>query len=152
MLVWLKEKQASYSLCLLINITLSDCFRYARLTLLRETELPKTENGYTEVGEKVDELETVERSILNHKDLLRQVTSYPNRKLKQPDFLPYDPADSLTDPTVLLPPEPCPPLSKSTSGRSEHRLKPLQELCNSYFLWLMKEQLKRQSGDLNLAM
>ncbi len=121
------------------------------MTLLRETELPKTENGYTEVGEKVDELETVERSILNHKDLLRQVTSYPNRKLKQPDFLPYDPADSLTDPTVLLPPEPCPPLSKSTSGRSEHRLKPLQELCNSYFLSLMKEQLadteRRLRGD-----
>lgn len=119
------------------------------MTLLKETEHPKMDNGFTEVGDKVDELEAVERSILNHRDLLRQVTSYPNRKLKQPDFLPYDPADSLTDPTVLLPPEPCPALSTST--RSEHRLKPLQELCNAYFLSLMKEQLadteRRLRGD-----
>ncbi|XP_044040742.1 guanine nucleotide exchange protein smcr8b isoform X2 [Siniperca chuatsi] len=126
---------------------------YTRLTLLQETELPRMANGFTVVGEKADELEAVERSILNHRDLLRQVTSYPNRKLKQPDFLPYDPADSLTDPTALLPPEPCPSLSTSTSisCRSEHRLKPLQELCNAYFLSLMKEQLadteRRLRGD-----
>ncbi|XP_070839019.1 guanine nucleotide exchange protein smcr8b isoform X2 [Chaetodon trifascialis] len=121
---------------------------YTRLTLLKE-------HGFTDVGEKVDELEAVERSILTHRDLLRQVTSYPNRKLKQPDFLPYDPADSLTDPAALLPPEPCPSTSTSTStsttSRSEHRLKPLQELCNSYFLSLMKEQLadteRRLRGD-----
>lgn len=113
------------------------------MTLLQETEPPRTVNGFTEVGEKANELEAVERSIFNHRELLRQVTSYPNRKLKQPDFLPYDPADSLTDPTALLPPEPCPSLSTSTSTscRSEHRLKPLQELCNNYFLSLMKEQL-----------
>ncbi|XP_067441278.1 guanine nucleotide exchange protein smcr8b [Thunnus thynnus] len=126
---------------------------YTRLTLQQETELPQTVNGFAESGEKTEELEAVERSILNHRDLLRQVTSYPNRKLKQPDFLPYDPADSLTDPTALLPPEPCPPtsLSSSPSCRSEHRLKQLQELCNSYFLSLMKEQLadteRRLRGD-----
>lgn len=124
---------------------------YTRLTLLRGTELPKMGNGYTEVGEKVDELETVQCSILNHRDLLRQITSYPNRKLKQPDFLPYDPADSLSDPTALPPPEPCSSLSTSTTSKSEHRLKPLQELCNSYFLSLMKEQLadteRRLRGD-----
>ncbi|XP_041790230.1 guanine nucleotide exchange protein smcr8b [Chelmon rostratus] len=128
---------------------------YTRLTLLKETERPRMENGFTEVGDKADELEAVERSILNHRDLLRQVTSYPNRKLKQPDFLPYDPADSLTDPIALLSPEPCPSLSlstsTSTSSRSEHRLKPLQELCNTYFLSLMKEQLadteRRLHGD-----
>ncbi|XP_018555295.1 guanine nucleotide exchange protein smcr8b [Lates calcarifer] len=124
---------------------------YTRLTLLQETERLPTVNGFAEVGEKAGELEAVERSILNHRDLLRQVTSYPNRKLKQPDFLPYDPADSLTDPTALLPPEPCPSTSTSTSCRSEHRLKPLQELCNAYFLSLMKEQLadteRRLRGD-----
>ncbi|TMS23120.1 Guanine nucleotide exchange protein smcr8a [Larimichthys crocea] len=81
---------------------------YTRLCLLQEAERPRMENGLTEVGGKSDELEAVERSILNHRDLLRQVTSYPNRKMKQPDFLPYDPADSLTDPTASLPPEPCP--------------------------------------------
>ncbi|XP_040002168.1 guanine nucleotide exchange protein smcr8b isoform X2 [Xiphias gladius] len=124
---------------------------YTRLALLQETECLTTVNGLTEVGEKAGDLEAVERSILNHRDLLRQVTSYPNRKLKQPDFLPYDPADSLTDPTALLPPEPCPSTPPSTSCRSEHRLKPLQELCNAYFLSLMKEQLadteQRLRGD-----
>lgn len=106
------------------------------MTLQQETS-PQTVNGFAEA----DELEAVERSISNHRDLLRQVTSYPNRKLKQPDFLPYDPADSLTDPLALLPPEPPPTLSSSPSCRSERRLKPLQELCNIYFLSLMKDQL-----------
>lgn len=142
----------SYSSSLLTKYV-SLTSRYTRLTLQQETELPQTVNGFAESGEKTEELEAVERSILNHRDLLRQVTSYPNRKLKQPDFLPYDPADSLTDPTALLPPEPCPPtsLSSSPSCRSEHRLKQLQELCNSYFLSLMKEQLadteRRLRGD-----
>lgn len=124
---------------------------YTRMTLLQETELQRTTNGVTEVGGNVDKLDAVERSISNHRDLLRQVTSYPNRKLKQPDFLPYDPADTLTDPIALLPPEPCPSLSASASCRSEHHLKPLQELCNAYFLSLMKEQLadteRRLRGD-----
>ncbi|KAG7234814.1 hypothetical protein INR49_003961 [Caranx melampygus] len=120
---------------------------YRRVTLL-ETDRVATVNGFP-VGEKDGDLEAVERSISIHRDLLRQVTSYPNRKLKQPDFLPYDPADSLSDATALPPPEPCPPTS--SSYRSEHHLKPLQELCNSYFLSLMKEQLadteRRLRGD-----
>lgn len=125
---------------------------YRRLTLLQETERKRTTNGLTDVEEKGDELEAVERSILTHRDLLRQVTSYPNRKLKQPDFLPYDPADSISDPTVFLLPEPSSsPPSLSTSCRSERCLKPLQELCNSYFLSLMKDQLadteRRLRGD-----
>lgn len=129
---------------------------YRRLTLLQETELQRTGNGFTDVEEKSDELEAAERSILNHRDLLRQVTSYPNRKLKQPDFLPYDPADSLTDPVPLVPPEPTssPSPSTSTSSRSERRLKPLEELCNGYFLSLMKEQLadteRRLRGDRSI--
>ncbi|KAM9857550.1 guanine nucleotide exchange protein smcr8b [Aulostomus maculatus] len=127
---------------------------YTRLVLLQDTKLPLTENDLREVG-GADELEVVERSILTHRDLLRQVTSYPNRKLKQPDFLPYDPADTLTDPTTLLPPKPHPPSSKcSSSCTSEHHLKQLQELCNSYFLALMKEQLahteRRLRGDSSI--
>lgn len=117
------------------------------MTLLQEANRPNVENGLagaaaeSEEKEKADELEAVEHLISNHRDLLRQVTSYPNRKLKQPDFLPYDIADSLTDP--LLPPEACHSLysSASASCRSEQRLKPLHELCNGYFLSLMKEQL-----------
>lgn len=108
--------------------------------LLQETELPQT---------ATDEVEAIERYILTHRDLLRQVTSYPNRKLKQPDFLPYDPADVLTDPVAFLPPESY--LPPSDTCRSERRLKPLQELCNSYFLTLVKEQLahteRRLRGD-----
>ncbi|XP_061575827.1 guanine nucleotide exchange protein smcr8b [Cololabis saira] len=124
-------------------------FDYRRLTLLQEAELQGNTNGSTEEEEEEDELQTVERSILNHRELLRQVTSYPNRKLKQPDFLPYDPADSPTDPPAFLPSEPVP--SVSTSCRSERSLKPLEELCNAYFLSLMKEQLadtkRRLYGD-----
>ncbi|KAM6939468.1 guanine nucleotide exchange protein smcr8b [Xenentodon cancila] len=114
-------------------------FDYRRLTLLQEAELQRNTNASTEDEKKDDELQAVERSVLNHRELLRQVTSYPNRKLQQPDFLPYDPADSPTDPVAFLPPGPVPPVS--TSCRSEHSLKPLEELCNAYFLSLMKEQL-----------
>uniref|UniRef100_G3PWE2 Smith-Magenis syndrome chromosome region, candidate 8b n=1 Tax=Gasterosteus aculeatus TaxID=69293 RepID=G3PWE2_GASAC len=120
----------------------SDACRYTRSTLLQEAEAPMAPGGFAKEGEKADELDAVERSISQHQDLLRQVTSYPNRKLKQPDFLPYDPADSLADPAALLAPARC---------RSERRLKPLEELCNDYFLTLMKEQLadaeRRLRGD-----
>ncbi|KAK2817302.1 hypothetical protein Q5P01_025493 [Channa striata] len=122
---------------------------YKRVNLLQETELQRTVNVFTQAGE----LEAVELAILNHRDLLRQVTSYPNRKLKQPDFLPYDLAESLSDPTALMSPEPFPWVStaSSSSCRSEQHLKPLQELCNTYFLSLMKEQLgdteRRLRGD-----
>lgn len=118
------------------------------MSLLQKAEHPSAENG--------DELKAVEHLISNHRDLLRQVTSYPNRKLKHPDFLPYDPADSLTDPTALVPPEPFHSFSTatSTSCRSGHRLKPLDELCNDYFLSLMKEQLadteRRLRGDRSM--
>lgn len=95
----------------------------------------------TESEGESEELEAVERSVLNHRELLRQVASYPNRKLKQPDFLPYDPATSLTDPLLLPPFEPC--FSFSTpSCKSEHHLKPLEELCNEYYLSLTKDRLK----------
>lgn len=137
-----------------MHASLSECFRYTQLTLQQARDHPQTANGFTESGEQADELEAVERSISNHRDLLRQVTSYPNRKLKQPDFLPYDPADTLTDPIALLPP-PEPSTSTSTSTcRSEHPLKPLEELCNAYFLSLMKEQLadteRRLRGDRSM--
>ncbi|XP_041642050.1 guanine nucleotide exchange protein smcr8b [Cheilinus undulatus] len=125
---------------------------YTRLTLLQDPDRLKGVNGFSE-EETEGDLGAVERMISNHRDLLRQVTSYPNRKLKQPDFLPYDPADSLTDISALMPLEPCPSFSflTSTSCRSERQLKSLHELCNSYFLSLMKEQLadteRRLRGD-----
>lgn len=134
--------------------SLPRCFRFRRLTLLQETEVQGIKDEATAAEVKAEELEALELSVLNHRELLRQVTSYPNRKLQQPDFLPYDPADPLTDLTGLQPPEPCssPPSSSSSSScRSERLLKPLEELCNSYFLTLMKEQLvdteRRLRGD-----
>uniref|UniRef100_A0A8C6TDF7 UDENN FLCN/SMCR8-type domain-containing protein n=1 Tax=Neogobius melanostomus TaxID=47308 RepID=A0A8C6TDF7_9GOBI len=113
--------------------------RFKRRSLKQETSLcPATE---APTGEHSD----LELSISTHRELLRQVTSYPNRKLKQPDFLPYDPADSLPE-SSFLPPE------ASAVPRSEHQeLKSLAELCNPYFLSLMKEQLadteQRLRGD-----
>ncbi|CAL1601174.1 unnamed protein product [Knipowitschia caucasica] len=102
---------------------------FKRLSLKQETLLPPVQQG--PIGEPSD-LEVLELSIHTHRELLRQVTSYPNRKLRQPDFLPYDPAESLPD-SSLLPLDPC----------REHRpqLKALPELCNSYFLGVVKEQL-----------
>lgn len=132
-------------------MTPSGFFRYRRSNLLQDTDHQRTPNGFTEAEEKADELEAVEFSISTHRDLLRQIMSYPNRKLKEPDFLPYDPADTLTDPAALQPPEPCSSFSTFTSCRLEQKLKPLQELCNPYFLTLMKEQLadteRRLRGD-----
>lgn len=128
------------------------------MTLQQEAKHPYTEN----VDSKQEELDAVRLSISTHRDLLRQVTSYPNRKLKQPDFLPYDPADSLADPSAFLPSESCyifpsnlssspPSPSSSPPSGSEQRLKSLQELCNPYFLSLTKEQLataeRRLRGD-----
>ncbi|XP_055079960.1 guanine nucleotide exchange protein SMCR8-like [Periophthalmus magnuspinnatus] len=109
---------------------------FKRLSLKQETALSPgpVENHLT--GEPT-ELENVELSIHTHRELLRQVTSYPNRKLKQPDFLPYDPADSLPDSSPLTS-DPCDP---APSPRPQHQLKTLPELCNPYFLTLMKEQL-----------
>ncbi|XP_017281939.1 guanine nucleotide exchange protein smcr8b [Kryptolebias marmoratus] len=123
---------------------------FSRLTLLQETGVHRSENDSSEAV-KPGELEALELSVSNHRELLRQVTSYPNRKLKQPDFLPYDPADPLADLTGSQPPEPPSPSSSSSFSRSKHLLKPLEELCNSYFLSLMKEQLadteRRLRGD-----
>ncbi|XP_051939977.1 guanine nucleotide exchange protein smcr8b isoform X2 [Hippocampus zosterae] len=96
--------------------------QYERLALLRDAGM----------GEKRQELEALERAMAVHQELLRQVACYPNRKLKRPDFLPYEPADARTDAPAAPPPV-----------GSERRLKPIRELCNGYFLSLMTEQLAR---------
>ncbi|XP_007549628.1 guanine nucleotide exchange protein smcr8b [Poecilia formosa] len=111
---------------------------YRRRALLQDT------HASTGAGGRADELEALEHLILNHRELLRQVTSYPNRKLQQPDFLPYDTADLQSEPS-----SPC--LPSTASCRSESLLKPLEELCNFYFLSLVKNQLadteRRLRGD-----
>lgn len=104
----------------------------------------------------------MDRSILDHRSLLHQVTSYPNRKLKDPGFLPYDP--SLIPETLSLTPDPPSPsytpqlVSGASLGgggwsarRFDRRLKPLEELSDCYFLSLTLEQLgnaeRRLRGD-----
>lgn len=109
------------------------------MALQRGGEPRGEDDGVTAGGR--EELEALEHVICNHRELLRQVTSYPNRKLKQPDFLPYDTADSPADPLLLPEPSRSPSAPAPASWRAGHRLKPLHELCNSYFLSLMKEQL-----------
>ena len=127
------------------------------MTLQKGAELPDTALEPPHDGETDnDELEALERSILNYRDLLRQVTAYPNRKLKQPDFLPYDPADSLADPCAPFPPvvaaaaAACAP-GPSSGARHECRLKTLEELSDAYFVSVTVEQLtdteRRLRGD-----
>lgn len=135
-----------------LNTRLSDSSRCIFLTQQQGTKHPGVENGASELADREEALKAMQHSISTHRDLLRQVTSYPNRKLKQPDFLPYDPADSLADPTAFSPPESHYTFPSSfPTYRSEQHLKPLQELCNPYFLSLMKEQLanteRRLRGD-----
>ncbi|XP_062304519.1 guanine nucleotide exchange protein smcr8b isoform X2 [Osmerus eperlanus] len=115
---------------------------YTRSVLQKESE-----------AQSANELAGIERSILEHRDLLRQVTSFPNRKLKQPDFLPYDTYDP--EPHPLTPPSPSymPRLVKlPPSRRFDRRMKPLEELSDAYFLSLTLEQLtaveRRLRGDL----
>lgn len=121
------------------------------MTLQQEGHPQGEEDGFTPAAGRWEELEALEHVISNHRELLRQVTSYPNRKLKQPDFLPYDTADSPADPLLFPEPSRSPSAPAATPARAGHRLKPLHELCNSYFLSLMKEQLddaeRRLRGD-----
>ncbi|XP_046897671.1 LOW QUALITY PROTEIN: guanine nucleotide exchange protein smcr8b [Hypomesus transpacificus] len=117
---------------------------YTRSVLQKESE-----------AQSANELAGIERSILEHRDLLRQVTSFPNRKLKQPDFLPYDTYDPEPHPLTPEPPSPSytPRLVKlPPSRRFDRRMKPLEELSDAYFLSLTLEQLatveRRLRGDL----
>uniref|UniRef100_A0A3B3U758 Smith-Magenis syndrome chromosomal region candidate gene 8 protein homolog n=1 Tax=Poecilia latipinna TaxID=48699 RepID=A0A3B3U758_9TELE len=136
LLLLTKKENVISMFCIWMNP--SDRCRYRRRALLQDT------HASTGAGGRADELEALEHLILNHRELLRQVTSYPNRKLQQPDFLPYDTADLQSEPS-----SPC--LPSTASCRSESLLKPLEELCNFYFLSLVKNQLadteRRLRGD-----
>ncbi|XP_028977889.1 guanine nucleotide exchange protein smcr8b isoform X2 [Esox lucius] len=131
---------------------------YTRSILQKEVELQTTANQSAEIREDVEpqktanELANVDRSILDHRSLLRQVTSYPNRKIQDPGFLPYEPSPT----SESLPMTPDPPSPSYTpqlvSGvslggggwsakRFDRRLKPLDELSDAYFLSLTMEQL-----------
>lgn len=113
---------------------------------------------------KADELAHVEKAIQEHRSLLKQITSYPNRKLRDPEFLPYEPDDAFhslesdLDPNMLYSQSPesledcsgcsrapshTPQLvSSSTCRQFDKRLKNLDELCDGYFLQQALTQLR----------
>lgn len=63
---------------------------YTRTVLHTETEIQKKANdkGFysSQAIEKANELASVEKSIIEHQDLLKQIRSYPHRKLKGADL------------------------------------------------------------------
>ncbi|NWV22912.1 SMCR8 protein, partial [Origma solitaria] len=139
---------------------------YTRTVLHNETEQQKKANdkGYytTQAIEKANELASVEKSIIEHQDLLRQIRSYPYRKLKESEFHPYEPesavdranmggdqdpaASDLTEPgeTHLYThvPSYTPKLIKAKSAKCfDKKLKTLEELCDVYFFTQTLDQL-----------
>ncbi|KAJ8363990.1 hypothetical protein SKAU_G00128210 [Synaphobranchus kaupii] len=138
---------------------------YTRSVLHKETELQKKSNGCfsAQAIEKANELANVEKSIYEHKDLLKQITSYPNRKIKDPEFLPYE-SDNPVDSTDLNQestfsefnaenqseghsikrrPSYTPQFIKAKSAKCfDKRLKTLEELCDLYFFHQTMDQLR----------
>ncbi|NXK51879.1 SMCR8 protein, partial [Chauna torquata] len=139
---------------------------YTRTVLHNETEIQKKANdkGYytTQAIEKANELASVEKSIIEHQDLLKQIRSYPYRKLKDSDFHPYEPDCALdqasagsdqdlatsdfaepgeTNPYSRLPSY-TPKLIKAKSAKCfDKKLKTLEELCDIYFFTQTLDQL-----------
>ncbi|KAL1282750.1 hypothetical protein QQF64_001553 [Cirrhinus molitorella] len=110
----------------------------------------------TPLANKGDELASVEKSIQEYKSLLKQVTSYPTRKLRDSEYSPYEPDDlthsfefDLDDlnhgPMLECNVFPCTntPLHslQSSSCRFDKRLKTLEELCDDYFHQQALQQL-----------
>ncbi|XP_016136398.1 Smith-Magenis syndrome chromosomal region candidate gene 8 protein homolog isoform X1 [Sinocyclocheilus grahami] len=149
---------------------------YTRSVLHKETELQKKNNGCysTQAIEKANELANVEKSIYEHKDLLRQITSYPSRKKKDVDFVQRE-TEKLADISVLddtlnsnhsdiadktvetesdsRKSSYTPQLIKAKSAKCfDKRLKTMEELCDANFFHQTLEQLniteKSFRGDL----
>ncbi|KGL96158.1 Smith-Magenis syndrome chromosomal region candidate 8, partial [Charadrius vociferus] len=139
---------------------------YTRTVLHNETEIQKKANdkGYytTQAIEKANELASVEKSIIEHQDLLKQIRSYPYRKLKGSDFHPYEPEcaldqanvgcdQDLTTSDLAEPsethlyahvPSYTPKLIKAKSAKCfDKKLKTLEELCDIYFFTQTLDQL-----------
>ncbi|KAK3512147.1 hypothetical protein QTP70_031272, partial [Hemibagrus guttatus] len=148
---------------------------YTRSVLHKETELHKNNSGCysTQVIEKANELANVEKSIYEHKDLLRQITSYPNSKRRDVDQVQCEPDHgaevSAVDHTPSnhsgheekhegtdsksQHPSYVPQLIKAKSAKCfDKRLKTLEELCESDFFLQTMDQLnaieKSFRGDL----
>ncbi|KAA0705491.1 Guanine nucleotide exchange protein smcr8a [Triplophysa tibetana] len=149
---------------------------YTRSVLHKEAELQKTNSGCysTQAIEKANELANVEKSIYEHKDLLRQITSYPSRKRKDMDFVQCEMEKateiSAVDDTLTCNSDNAvksvetesdnrkstytPQFIKAKSAKCfDKRLKTLEELCETNFFHQTLEQLnlveKSFRGDLS---
>ncbi|XP_066531199.1 guanine nucleotide exchange protein smcr8a [Hoplias malabaricus] len=143
---------------------------YTRSVLHKETELQKMNTGCysTHVIEKANELANVEKSIYEHKDLLRQITSYPNKRCRDIDHVQFEPPETDAIPTsnhsrngdacmepdnASQQPSYIPQLIKAKSAKCfDKRLKTLEELCDTAFFHQTMDQLntieKAFRGDL----
>ncbi|KAL4658387.1 Smith-Magenis syndrome chromosomal region candidate gene 8 protein-like [Arapaima gigas] len=137
---------------------------YTMAVLHKEAERQKRNNGCysTQAIEKANELANVEKSFHEHKDLLKQVKSFPSRKKKGPGFS-TDNLDKSTDAADVDPnpteskfsldgqkedgkssrgPSYTPQLIKAKSAKCfDKRLKTLEELCDVYFFHQTMDKL-----------
>ncbi|XP_073492486.1 guanine nucleotide exchange protein SMCR8 [Aquarana catesbeiana] len=151
---------------------------YTRSVLLDEMEdQQKTDDkGFytTQAIEKANELANVEKSMIEHQDLLKQIQSYPYRHLKGEDYQLYVPesvqdeaTNGTSEPAVASDHEengetdvftPRPPYTpkfiKAKSSKCfDKKLKTLEELVDSYFFTqtidLLTSLEKRYRGDVS---
>nr|XP_014707177.1 guanine nucleotide exchange protein SMCR8 [Equus asinus] len=136
---------------------------YTRTVLHTETEIQKKANdkGFysSQAIEKANELASVEKSIIEHQDLLKQIRSYPHRKLKgsdlcsremeriqdQPDqaATTSNPDESVDTDLFTCRPSYTPKLIKAKSTKCfDKKLKTLEELCDTEYFTQTLAQLR----------
>ncbi|XP_003929326.1 guanine nucleotide exchange protein SMCR8 [Saimiri boliviensis] len=135
---------------------------YTRTVLHTETEIQKKANdkGFysSQAIEKANELASVEKSIIEHQDLLKQIRSYPHRKLKGSDLCPGEmehtqdqasqasttsnPDESADTDLYTCRPAYTPKLIKAKSTKCfDKKLKTLEELCDTEYFTQTLAQL-----------
>ncbi|XP_055097993.1 guanine nucleotide exchange protein SMCR8 [Symphalangus syndactylus] len=135
---------------------------YTRTVLHTETEIQKKANdkGFysSQAIEKANELASVEKSIIEHQDLLKQIRSYPHRKLKGRDLCPGEmehiqdqasqasttsnPDESADTDVYTCRPAYTPKLIKAKSTKCfDKKLKTLEELCDTEYFTQTLAQL-----------
>ncbi|KAM6186363.1 guanine nucleotide exchange protein SMCR8 [Rhynchocyon petersi] len=135
---------------------------YTRTVLYTETELQKKTNdkGFysSQAIEKANELASVEKSIIEHQDLLRQIRTYPYRKMKRSELSASEAEhnedqadqesntsnpDEFADPEVYTSrPAYVPKLIKAKSTKCfDKKLKTLEELCDTEYFTQTLAQL-----------
>ncbi|KAM4697563.1 guanine nucleotide exchange protein SMCR8 [Rhinophrynus dorsalis] len=145
-----------------------------------EEQMKNDDKGFytTQTIEKANELANVEKSIIEHRDLLKQIQSYPYRKMQGDFFQPYEPEilqeetvtseleqpSASSDPEESFPAEDTntyslrasytPKFIKAKSNKCfDKKMKTLEELVDIYFfnqtLDLLTSIEKRYRGDVS---